>query len=470
MIEKMSGRGKYVYRGLVSIGLTVVAAAMFFFVWFRFARENNQTGHLLGVGNLLMALTIYIVLFIFFGRGLRAFRIGVERTANVIASIAFTVVVVNIAEIFISMAITGQFRFFIDFLWRYALLAAVQVAVLSALVILAIIYYRRLFPPLQILEIHGEYRNDLCDKINEVPYKYHVAKRIKYSGTEEEIRKQIASYDAVLINDLPAKEHNLVLKHCFDMDKRVYFVPKISDIIVKSSQELNVIDSPLFLCRNMGMGTLRRSIKRFADVVLSALALVVTSPVFLVTAILIKAEDGGSVFFRQERCTVGGERFQILKFRSMVMDAEKDGRPMPAEENDDRITKIGRRIRRNRIDELPQLINILRGEMSIVGPRPERVEHVEAYTKEIPEFTFRSKVKGGLTGYAQVYSKYNSTALDKLKLDVIYIMHYSLLLDIQIIFETIKILFRKESTEGFSQENAEKMHDAAIPADEAAEK
>ena len=149
----------------------------------------------------------------------------------------------------------------------------------------------------------------------------------------------------------------------------------------------------------------------------------------------------------------------IIKFRSMIVDAEKDGKPHPATENDDRITKVGKFIRACRIDELPQLFNILKGDMSIVGPRPERVEHVEKYTSMIPEFSFREKVKGGLTGYAQVYGKYNTTALDKLKLDLIYITNYSLLLDIQIIFETVKILFQKESTEGFSESQEKDMED-----------
>lgn len=144
----------------------------------------------------------------------------------------------------------------------------------------------------------------------------------------------------------------------------------------------------------------------------------------------------------------------------MIEDAEKDGRPHPAGENDDRITRVGRVIRACRVDELPQLLNIIRGEMSIVGPRPERVEHVQKYTEDIPEFVFRTKVKAGLTGMAQVYGKYNTTALDKLKFDMIYITNFSILLDLQIIFETLKILFQKESTEGFSEEQARTLHDA----------
>lgn len=149
----------------------------------------------------------------------------------------------------------------------------------------------------------------------------------------------------------------------------------------------------------------------------------------------------------------------MLKFRSMIEDAEKDGKPHPAGEHDDRITRVGRIIRACRVDELPQLLNIIKGEMSIVGPRPERVEHVQMYTEEIPEFVFRLKVKAGLTGMAQVYGKYNTTALDKLKFDLLYITNFSILLDLQIIFETVKILFQKESTEGFSEERVQEMQE-----------
>jgi exopolysaccharide biosynthesis polyprenyl glycosylphosphotransferase len=259
-------------------------------------------------------------------------------------------------------------------------------------------------------------------------------------------------YDAILINDLPAEQEKTMLKLCFAMNKRVYYVPKISDILVKSSGELNQFDSPLYYRRNMPMNSWERMWKRFFDLLFSALALLLLSPLLGVVALAIKLEDGGSVFFRQERCTIGGEIFSILKFRSMIEDADKAGEVHPAEDEDPRITKVGRFIRKFRIDELPQLINILKGDMSIVGPRPERLEHIEMYTKQIPEFCFREKVKGGLTGYAQVYGKYNTSALDKLKMDLIYIVNYSILLDIQIIFETVRVLFSKESTEGFGEE------------------
>lgn len=446
------GEGKYLYRRICALVLIAVATTLFMFVWIRFVRKHNNTGFLLGLGNLGMSMFLYAIFFALIGTGMHAYKIGVERKSMVMASVVLTAFTTDVIEVLFSMAITGQFRYFGEFLWRYILLFLAQSVVLCFLTIPMIEIYRKLFPPLQMLEVYGDYKHGLHRKINDVKYKYHVVEMVHYSIPEEDLIKKMEKYDAVLISDIPSSIKNRILKLCLDSDKRVYLVPKISDIIVRYSEELNVIDTPLFLCRNTGLSSFGRISKRAFDIMLSGIALFILSPIFVITAIAIKTEDGGPVFYRQERCTIGGQKFMILKFRSMIVDAEKDGRPHPAGEKDDRITKVGNVIRRLRIDELPQLINILGGTMSIVGPRPERVEHVEMYTSEIPEFTFRSKVKGGLTGYAQVYGKYNTTALDKLKLDLIYIMNCSLMLDLQIIFETLKILFRKDSTEGFSQE------------------
>ena len=458
-LYKRKVEGKYVYRYVCVLILTLIATLLFFGVWFRFVLVNNQTGHLTGRGNLLMATFIFAGLYLFVGKSLSTFKIGVDRTASLIASEVLTVFTVDFLEIFISMAITGQFRFFTEFLWRYIVLFFAHSFILGIVTVPMIIIYRNVYPPLRIYELYGDYTNDLNLKVQARKDKYHIveSKKIEDDFDEEEFKKEIKKYDAVLINDLHSELKNRILKICFDVNKRVYFTPKISDIIVKSSEELNLFDTPLCLCRNMGFSKVSLTVKRFMDILLSLIALVVLSPVMLVTAICIKIEDGGPVFYKQERCTVGGNNFWILKFRSMIVDAEKDGRPHPAGEKDDRITKVGHVIRACRVDELPQLINILKGDMSLVGPRPERIEHVKKYTEDIPEFTYRLKVKGGLTGYAQVYGKYNTTALDKLKLDLYYIMNYSILLDLQIIFETVKILFQKESTEGFSEERTNEM-------------
>lgn len=451
---------KYVYRFICNTIFVFVATVFFSIVWYEFVRFHNQTGNLLGLGNLMMATGIYMALFVIIGRWLGAYLIGTQRMANLIASIAISLLLVDGSEIFVSMAITGQFRFVFVFFKIYFVMWFIQFIIIGIMSVLLTCLYRKLFKPWQLLEVYGTYVNELNNKVDGLSYKYHIAERINCTESEQNIREAINRQEAVIINDIPAPEKNKIVKWCFELDKRVYFVPKLSDIITKNTDEINLFDTPLFLSRNSGITIPRLIIKRLMDVVISICCLIAFSPIILIVAIAIKLEDGGPAFFRQERITKDMKKFVIFKFRSMVVDAEKDGRPHPAGEKDDRITKVGRIIRAFRIDELPQLINILIGDMSVVGPRPERIEHVEKYTSEIPEFIYRTKVKGGLTGYAQVYGKYNTSALDKLKLDLIYITNYSILLDIQILFETIKILFQKESTEGFSEEKIKEMHGA----------
>ena len=187
--------------------------------------------------------------------------------------------------------------------------------------------------------------------------------------------------------------------------------------------------------------------KRLLDLVICIPVSVILMPLFLIIAFLIKVYDGGPVLYKQPRLTVNGKIFNIYKFRSMCMDSEKGGAQL-AKKNDDRITPVGRVLRALHFDEFPQLINIIKGDMSLVGPRPERPEIAAQYKEIIPEFDFRLKVKAGLTGYAQVYGKYNTTPYDKLKLDLTYIENYSFWLDIKLMFLTFKILFQKENTEG----------------------
>ena len=172
----------------------------------------------------------------------------------------------------------------------------------------------------------------------------------------------------------------------------------------------------------------------------------------IAVSIAIKAYDGGPVFYKQCRLTKDGKTFMVHKFRSMKVDAEKDGvARLSTGDKDDRVTPIGHFIRKVRLDELPQLLDILKGDMSIVGPRPERPEIAAQYEKELPEFALRLQAKAGLTGYAQVYGKYNTTPYDKLQMDLMYIAKPSFIEDLRIIFATIKILFMPESTEGISE-------------------
>ena len=452
---------RYIYRGICAILLTTLATASFLWVWIDFVQNVvNRTGYLLGKGNIAMSAIIYLLMFVILGRFFKCFSIGVERIAKQVVSVGLTLFVTDLAEVLVSATIQNNFRYLLDFAWRYFLLALCQSLVLGILVIIMNFLYRKIIKPLPIVLIYGYHPNNIEDKLACLPHKYKIVKSVKFDEPGVDIESIVKDSTSILINDVPSPVENKIIKLCFENDVRAYVVPKIADILLKSSDSINVIDTPLYLSRNLGMSFGQRFAKRAMDIILSGLALIIFSPIFIITALAIKIEDHGPVFFKQERVTKDGKHFMILKFRSMIVDAEKDGRPHPAGEKDDRITKVGNIIRACRVDELPQLFNIFSGEMSIVGPRPERYEHVIKYTNDIPEFKFREKVKGGLTGYAQVYGKYNTSALDKLKLDLTYIANYSVLLDFQIIFETIKILFQKESTEGFDSERAKEMHDA----------
>ena len=202
------------------------------------------------------------------------------------------------------------------------------------------------------------------------------------------------------------------------------------------------------LLRNKGIASESLALKRCVDILLSGCLLLLFSPVMLITALAIKVCDRGPVFYRQERLTLEGKIFRIYKFRSMRIDAEKDGVARLATMHDERITAVGKWIRRWRLDELPQLLNVLKGEMSMVGPRPERPEIAAEYQSWMPEFSYRLKVKAGITGYAQILGRYDTTPYDKLLLDLMYIEGYSLFLDIKLILMTLKVLFWPESSAG----------------------
>ncbi|MBQ8474930.1 MAG: sugar transferase, partial [Clostridia bacterium] len=247
-------------------------------------------------------------------------------------------------------------------------------------------------------------------------------------------------------------ERNIVIKKCVAMGIVVYLLPRIGDVVMSGARKMHMFHLPILKVARYRPSPEHRFVKRAMDICASGLALIIASPFMLITAIAIKLEDGGPVFYKQCRLTKDGKKFNVLKFRSMRVDAEKDGvARLSSGDKDDRITKVGRFIRKVRIDELPQLLNILGGSMSIVGPRPERPEIAAKYVKELPEFDLRLQCKAGLTGYAQVYGKYNTTPYDKLQMDLMYIANPSIWEDLKIIFFTIKILFMKESTEGVGE-------------------
>ena len=319
--------------------------------------------------------------------------------------------------------------------------------------------------PKKVLLIYGnESGPDLKRKLDGRKDRYIVAEAICAQSGNDEIRNAISRHDAVIIDCAENAKRNDILKYCYAHGVCTYVVPTVSDIILSSARNVNLFDTPLKQIGGRGLSPVQRFVKRAFDLILCLAAMIPAVPLMLVIAAAIKIQDGGPVFYQQKRVTKDGKVFDILKFRSMVVDAESGGYDLSMRANgkDPRITKVGAVIRSTHMDELPQLLNILKGDMTIVGPRPERVEHVEAYSTEIPEWHFREKVKAGLTGYAQVYGKYNTSAYDKLRLDLLYIENYSLLLDARLIFQTVPVLFRKESTEGFDKAEERTVKDSSM--------
>lgn len=263
----------------------------------------------------------------------------------------------------------------------------------------------------------------------------------------DKLEEIIIKYKIIYLVDVPSELRNPLIKICYSKRKTVYFTTKLSDILVKTASISQDGDTPVYYCNQFGIGRLASIIKRTFDIVCSSLALVVLSPVMLVIAILIKCEDGGPVFYSQTRCTMNRREFKIYKFRSMIVASEVKGAQL-AVDNDARITRIGKFLRNSKLDELPQLINILKGEMSIVGPRPERPEFIEETIQTVPEFVLRMNVKAGLTGYAQVRAGYSTEFLDKLKWDLMYIENYSFLLDLKIIVLTVVVILNNNFRKG----------------------
>ncbi len=253
----------------------------------------------------------------------------------------------------------------------------------------------------------------------------------------------------VFLSGIHSHDRNILIKYCTEHGITAMVIPRIGDVLMSSAKRMHLFHLPVLRVSRYDPKPEFLFAKRLIDVFFSAAALILFSPVMIITALAIYLTDKGPVFYRQTRLTKDGAEFEILKFRSMRVDAEKDGvARLSTGEADDRITPVGKIIRKVRIDELPQLINILKGDMSIVGPRPERPEISNQYEQDIPEFHLRLQAKAGLTGYAQVFGKYNTTPYDKLMMDLMYIAHPSLAEDFRIIFATIKILFLPESTEG----------------------
>ncbi len=394
-------------------------------------------------GNWVMIL-IYVILVLLFSRSFGGMKIGYLKKTDMLYSQLLSIVCVNFLTYLQISVVNRDFSAVLPM----TVLTVVDIAVLLCWVVCTNKLYFHVYPPRRLVVIYGERTAaELVLKMSRRVDKYMICESVSISESEDQIYETIQRYEGVILCEVSGAVRNDLIKYCFAQNIRMYIAPKLSDIILRGAEEIRLFDTPLLLCRNYGLTFEQKLGKRIFDLVFSVLFLVILSPIMLLCAIAIKIEDGGPVLFKQVRLTVGGKRFRVLKFRSMVVDAEKYG-PQLAREDDVRITRVGRFMRKCRIDELPQLFNILRGEMSVVGPRPERPELAQEYEKDMPEFEFRLQVKAGLTGYAQVTGLYDTQPYDKLKMDLMYIENYSMFLDLRILLMTLKTaLFPSETNE-----------------------
>ena len=399
-------------------------------------------------GNYVVTLSYVIILFTFvtlYG----CLKIGNLRLHEVIYSFFLTVVITNFL-MYLELSLIAR-----KMLNPTAMI--ITTVCQTVIIILgctsANTVYFKLYKAKQILAIFGSDRadRDIIKKMQRISERYDITRGVAADHHNTgDIKKEMDKYHAVLICDLEKPLKDELIAYAYATRKRMYILPSVEDIIINNSYHNQIFDTPVLICRNGGLSIEQNIVKRIMDLTVSGLGLLVAAPFMLVIAIAIKLGDGGPILFKQNRVTRNGKIFNVYKFRSMIVDADKDG-AAKATDNDSRITKVGKVIRALRLDELPQLFNILKGDMSLVGPRPERTENVHEYTEMFPEFDFRHIVKGGLTGYAQVYGKYNTSPQDKVKMDLIYIENYSILLDIKLLVMTVKIMFMKESTEGFDE-------------------
>lgn len=435
------------YKGLLRFWsaalLVAVQTAIFAYVWLVWYRKIGSgyfvRGNYVFIG--LYALMNLFVLNLYGG-----FRIGQLRVQEILYSQVLSILCVN-AVYYLQMCLIGRWLFLTN-LEPLAYMTLVNIAIAVVWTLCVNKLYVKIYPPRQILVLYGKTVPELLiQKLKTRRDKYHICETVHCKRDMEGLEEKLSQYDSVLMSEVPGSIRDRVLKYCYQNGVRCYAVPTVADIMIMGSEKMQVMDVELMLLRNQGLSAGERSTKRAFDLVAGLIATVIASPFMAIIALAIKLYDGGPVLFTHDRLTRDGKVFKIYKFRSMRVQQEQTGYCL-TRKHDDRITPVGKVIRKLHLDELPQLLNIVKGDMSFVGPRPETPALAEEYTSHLPEFPFRLKVKAGLTGYAQVYGRYNTTPEDKLKMDLTYIEKYSFWLDLKLMLLTFKILFQKENTEG----------------------
>jgi len=431
--------------------LILIMMSVFAWIWYSFFSYLIPLPFWLR-GNLLL-FALYGVLFYLSQRFYQNNSLAYQRTSDIIYG---NLVALLLTNGFTYLQVSLIARSFLN-LNGFFIMTAIQGGWIIFWFVLIKTIDRLWYRPRNIIMIIGRQEGyDLKEKMDFDPLLFDIKQTISIDQGLETILDMLESFHEVIISDVKAVQRNIIIKRCYQKGIRVFITPKISDIIIRKAENIHLFDTPLLMIKGHALNIEQRIIKRTMDIVLSLLAIIGLIPLWIVIVLAIKIFDSGPIFYTQDRLTYQGKVFKILKFRSMTVNAESNQAQL-ATTTDQRITKVGQWLRTTHFDELPQLLNILVGDMSIIGPRPERPDFASNFTQWIPEFDLRLKVKAGLTGYAQVYGQYNTTPYDKLKLDLYYIQNFSFWLDINIILFTVKILFKKDKSLGFDQQTLDEL-------------
>ena len=392
-------------------------------------------------------IVMFVVLYAFFGRAYEAFLVSLKRVSDMFYAQALSIL---FADGFMFLVMWLMSNRFPDLPPAVGAMAA-QI-VLSALWCRGANRWYYAHYARQKTGVIFDMRRDVEDMFGQ--YNMEQKFDVQFTCSVEECLNRPEMLDdltSVFLCGVHSHERNIILKYCVANGIVVYIIPRVGDVIMSGAKKIHLFHLPMLRVDRYNPNPEYTLAKRVLDVALSVFLLTLFSPILLVTAVAIKLQDGGPIFYKQTRLTKDGKEFRMMKFRSMVVTAEDDGvARLSTGKEDDRITKVGRFIRACRIDELPQLFNVLGGSMSLVGPRPERPEIAAEYEKELPEFALRLQARAGITGYAQGYGKYNTSPYDKLQMDLMYISRPSIIEDVKILFATMMILFKRDSTEGIA--------------------
>ena len=438
---------RHLIKELSVILFLIIQIIIFFNVW----KHYEVNTYFRNIDKAWAIIGSYAIQNIILSKMFGAYDVGKKRTIDILFGQYMKLIICDsLAYLQLCMLHNYPYMYSIKVLGLITIINCLIMTI--GILILRAIYY--LLSPIQSAILITTNDDSLMKDLshNKLNKRIKIDKIVRFNKNDLEIKQlknQLKDYNVVIVDDIPPFMRNNILKYCYETNKKCYAKPKVSDVLIRSATITRLCYNSMLMYDDPSITFWQAVLKRTFDVVCSAIALVFLIPLFIIVGIIIKLTDGGPIFYVQNRYTKDKKVFKIYKFRSMYVNNQNSA--CLATKNDKRITPIGSILRRTHIDELPQVINILKGDMSIVGPRPDMLEIYEVYKDSYPEYDYRLKMKAGLTGYAQIYGKYNTSPQDKLKFDMIYICNYSFMLDIKLILLTFKVMFAKDTSEGLEE-------------------